>query len=175
MSARRQDGVTLVVGLILLSLVTLLGLAGAGVAHVEQQLAQNEQFRENAATAASAGIEIAISRIVTSPSPAAVAVSFEEPMPGGGDDRLEVRVRFAGLELALPQSPGEHLVGAHFDIESTGYSTRRAVDRQRATVMLVVPSAAATPLPCEPEVPDRPCLVAGRFERLSWQRVSLDP
>ena len=50
----------------LLSLVTLLGLAGASSAHVEAQLAQNEQFRENAASAASAGIEFAISRIVTS-------------------------------------------------------------------------------------------------------------
>jgi hypothetical protein len=151
----------------------LLGLAGAGSAHVEQQLAQNEQFRENAASAASAGIEIAISRIVTSPSPAAVPTYFEELMPGTAD-RSEVRVRFAGLEPALPQAPGTTLVGAHFDIESTGYSARRAVDRQRAAVMLVVPSAAAVPLACEPEVPGRRCVVAGRLERLAWQRVAVE-
>jgi hypothetical protein len=174
MSSRHARGATLVVGLILLSLVTLLGLAGAGVAHVEQQLAQNEQFRENAASAASAGIEIAISRIVTSPTPASVPSAFDEPMPGS-TDRLEVRVRFAGLEPALPQAPGGHLVGAHFDIESTGHSTRRAIDRQRATVMLVIPSAAATPLPCTPEAPGRRCVVAGQLERLSWQRVAVDP
>jgi hypothetical protein len=173
MSRRHEHGATLVVGLILLSLVTLLGLAGASSAHVEQQLAQNEQFRENAASAASAGIETAISRIVTSPSPASVPTAFDEPLVGTGD-RYEVRVRFAGFEPALPQSPDGHLVGAHFDIESTGYSTRRAVDRQRATVMLVMASAVATPLPCEPEAAGRRCAVAGALERLSWQRVAVN-
>jgi type II secretory pathway component PulK len=169
-SARRAGGATLVVGLVLLSLVTLLGLAGAQIAHIDQQLAQNEQFRENAASAASAGIEIAISRIVTSPSPAAVPTLIEEPMPDG-TDRFEARIHYAGLELALPQAPGEHLVGAHFDIESTGFAARRAVDRQRATVMLVIPSAAAAPLPCAPAAPGRHCVAAGELERLSWQRV----
>jgi Tfp pilus assembly protein PilX len=172
-SRRGTRGATLVVGLILLSLVTLLGLAGAGSAHVEQVLAQNEQFRENAASAASAGIEIAISRIVTRTSTATVPDSFDAPMPGGGD-RMEVRVRFAGLETTLPQAPGGDLVGAHFDIESTGRSSRRAVDRQRANVMLVIRSAAATPAPCEPEVPGRRCRVAGELVRLSWQRVPVE-
>jgi type II secretory pathway component PulK len=172
-SVHRPRGATLVVGLILLSLVTLLGLAGATSAHVEQVLAQNEQFRENAASAASAGIEIAISRIVSSPSPASVPTAFDEPMPGT-TDRIEARVRFAGAEHALPQAPGGTLVGAHFDIESTGFSARRATDRQRATVMLVVRSAAATPLPCEPDAPGVRCRVAGDVERLSWQRVAVE-
>jgi hypothetical protein len=169
----KSRGATLVVGLILLSLVTLLGLAGASTAHVEQQLAQNEQFRENAASAASAGIEIAISRIVTSTTPAAVPVFFAAPMPGS-EDRFEVRIHLAGLEGALPQSPGGKLAGVHFDIESTGFSARRAVDRQFATVMWVIPSAAALPLPCEPEAPGRRCHMAGELARLSWQRVPVD-
>jgi len=166
-------GATLVVGLILLSLVTLLGLAGASTAHVEQQLAQNEQFRENAASAASAGIEIAISRIVTSSTPTTVPELFAAPMPGSAD-HFEVRIHLAGLESALPQAPGGKLVGAHFDIDSSGFSARHAVDRQLATVMLVIPSAAATPLPCEPEVPGRHCHAAGELARLSWQRVPLE-
>lgn len=173
MSRRRTRGASLVVGLILLSMVTLLGLAGAGSAHVEQVLAQNEQFRENAASAASAGIEVAISRIVNSPSPASVPASIDEPMPGTVD-RYVVSVHFAGLEPALPQAPGGLLVGAHFDIESTGYSARRAVDRQRANVMLVVRSAGATPVPCEPEAPGRRCRARGELERLSWQRVAVE-
>jgi hypothetical protein len=168
-----MSGATLVVGLILLSLVTLLGLAGASTAHVEQQLAQNEQFRENAASAASAGIEIAISRIVTSPTPASVSEFFEAPMPGSAD-RFEVRIHLAGMETALAQTPGGKLAGAHFDIDSTGFSARRAVDRQLATVMFVVPSAAATPLPCEPEVPGRRCHIAGALTRLSWRRASVE-
>jgi len=169
----RARGATLVVGLILLSLVTLLGLAGASGAHVEQLLAQNEQFRENAASAASAGIEVAISRIVNSPSPASVATFFDETMPGTAD-RFEVRVRFAGLEPALAQAPGGNLVGAHFDIDSTGYAARRAVERQLANVMVVIHSSAATPRPCAPELPGRRCHVAGELERLSWQRVVVE-
>ena len=169
---RRSRGATLVVGLILLSLVTLLGLAGASGAHIEQLLAQNEQFRENAASAASAGIEVAITRIVTSTSPASVPAFIDAPMPGSSD-RYAVRVRLAGLETSLPQAPGAPLAGAHFDIESTGFSSRRAVDRQRATVMLVVPAAAAIPLPCVPVAPAR-CRGAGELVRLSWQRVAVE-
>jgi len=69
MRLARQRGTTLIVGLLLLTVVMLLGLAGADGANIERQLARNEQFRENAASAASAGIEYAISRIVSSPPP----------------------------------------------------------------------------------------------------------
>ena len=62
----RQTGTALTVGLLLLTLITLLGLAGASSARVELQLAHNEQFRENAASAASAGIEIAIRHVTAS-------------------------------------------------------------------------------------------------------------
>jgi hypothetical protein len=115
---------------------------------------------------------MAIGRILNSPSPTSVAPFFDEPMPGT-TDRFEVRVHFAGFEPALAQSPGGNLVGAHFDIDSTGYSARRAVERQLANVMLVMPSSGATPLPCEPELPGRRCHVAGELERLSWQRVAV--
>jgi hypothetical protein len=173
MSERRQRGATLVVGLILLSLVTLLGLAGASTAHVEQQLAQNEQFRENAASAANAGIEIAIRSIVNTATPAAVPASVREVVPGT-TDRFETTTRFVGFELALPQLAGEPLAGAHFEILSAGYSARRAVDHQRANVMLVVPSPDGAPLPCEPEIPGRHCHAPGELVRLSWQRVVPD-
>lgn len=173
MGRHRSGGATLVVGLILLSLVTLLGLAGASTAHVEQQLAQNEQFRENAASAASAGIEIAISRIVTTATPTAVPASLRDVVPGT-TDRFETTTRFVGFEPALPQVAGERLVGAHFEISSTGYSARRAVDRQLVDVMLVAASPDGAPLLCEPEVPGRHCYVAGELARLSWQRVVPD-
>jgi len=173
MKPRAARGATLVVGLILLSIVTLLGLAGASTAHVEQQLAQNEQFRENAASAASAGIEIAISRIVTSSSPASARAILRDIAPGTRD-RFEVTTRFAGIEPALPQSAGGSFVGAHFEIISTGYSSRRAIDRQRAEVMLVLHSPDAVPQPCAPDIPQRHCYAEGELARLAWQRVVED-
>ena len=172
MSPRRQQGATLVVGLMLLAMVTLLGLAGAGGAHVERQLAQNEQFRENAASAASAGIEYAIRRIVTS-SPidydaAAVPSNASATLPGAAE-HFETVTRFVGFEDALPQMSGARLVGAHFEITSTGYSLR-ATDRQRAGVMFVV-EGEATRAECAPALPGIRCHTPGELVRLSWQRL----
>jgi Tfp pilus assembly protein PilX len=165
----RERGTTLVVGLVLLALVTLLGLAGAATAQIETRLAHNEQFRENAASAASAGIELAISRIVTTPEPASFTTSATFTDIAG---RCEVQVRFMGHDVALPQVADANLAGSHFEIISTGFSSRRAVDRQRAIVMRV--GAAAAPAPasgCEPAVAGAHCHRAGELVRLAWQRL----
>jgi len=167
----RDRGAALAVGLVLLALVTLLGLAGASTAHVERLLAQNELFRENASAAASAGMEVAMREIENS-DPAAVPAHLEGLVPGT-DNRFEVSIRIAGYETSLPQAPGERVIGAHFDVFSTGYSARRAVDRQRATVMRVMHDVTATPLDCEPVVA-RHCHADGETERLSWQRVPVE-
>lgn len=169
-----QHGATLAVGLILLTLVSLLGLAGASAAHIERLLAQNESFRENAASAASAGIEMALREIVNS-EPAAVPARLANRLPGSSD-RFEVDIRFAGFETSLPQAPTRRVVGAHFELMSTGFAARDAVDRQRVGVMRVVDAAAmpdAGGADCEPLVP-RHCHVPGELERLSWQRVPVE-
>jgi hypothetical protein len=168
----RSRGTTLVVGLMLLAMVTLLGLAGAGGAHIERQLARNEQFRENAASAASAGIEYAISRIVSSPVPEIDAAPVSESASLiDSADRFEAVTRFVGYESALPQPAGANLAGAHFEITSTGYSAGGAIDRQRAGVMLVVPAQVpAAAQECAPES-GVPCFERHELVRLSWQRV----
>jgi len=168
-----ERGTILVVGLLLLSVVALLGLAGASGAQVERQLARNEQFRENAATAASAGIEYAISQIVsnsvsdsdTGPRTAAAT------LPGSAD-HFETVTRLVGIEAALPRAGDENLAGAHFEITSTGYSGVRAIDRQRARVMLVVAAPAGTEArECLPDAAV-PCFREGELVRLSWQRLA---
>jgi Tfp pilus assembly protein PilX len=172
MKLHRQRGTTLVVGLMLLGLTTLLGLAGAATAHIETQLAHNEQFRENAASAASTGVEFAISRIVNTPD-AALPFSVNVSVPGSAD-RFEAQARFLGLDTALPQAAGANLAGAHFEITSTGYSSRRAVDRQRVIVMRVdVAEDATGTAECEPALPGVHCHEAGELVRLSWQRLGL--
>ena len=174
MSAASQRGTTLVIGLLLLSVVMLLGLAGAHGANIERQLARNEQFRENAASAASAGIEYAISRIVSSPPPDSDLAPYSAAATlTGSADRFETLTRFVGFEAALPQAGGLNLSGAHFEITSTGYSVGHSIDRQRVGVMLVVPTPAAEARECEPVVPGIPCFEPGELVRLSWQRVAL--
>ena len=158
----------------LLALATLLGLAGAATAHIEAQLAHNEQFRENAASAASAGVEYAIHLIVTTAVPEAVLSSASATLPGSAD-RYEIQTRFLGYDIALPQVTGAGLAGAHFEITSTGHAARGAIDRQRAIVMRVIatPDTAAAS-ECEPVIAGVPCHEPGDLVRLSWQRIGLD-
>ncbi len=178
MTRHRQRGTTLFVGLMLLAVVTLLGLAGARGAHIEGQLARNEQFRENAASAASAGIEYAIRRIVSSPLPDIPppdgdgASTRASAAMSGSSDHFETATRFVGYEPALPQAAGANLAGAHFEITSMGYSAARAVDTQRARVMFVVPATEPAPgRECEPVAAGVPCFESGELVRLSWQRL----
>jgi len=81
-------------------------------------------------------------------------------------------VRFLGYDSALPQPAGARLAGAHFEILSNGYSSRRAADRQRAIVMRVIestePVAASE---CAP-LNSSHCHEAGELVRLSWQRLA---
>jgi hypothetical protein len=170
----KQRGTTLVVGLLLLTVVTLLGLAGADSANIERQLARNEQFRENAASAASAGIEYAISRIVSSSPPYSdVAPLSDAGSLPGSTDRFETVTRFVGMEVALPQAQGQSLAGAHFEITSTGYSAGHAIDRQRAGAMLVVLTQdAAVARECAPAAAGIRCFEQGELVRLSWQRIA---
>jgi hypothetical protein len=164
-----QRGTALVTGLLLLTLVSLLGLAGAATAQVELQLARNEQFRENAASAASAGIEIAIIH-VTASAPEAVPARIHASLPGS-PDRVDVQTRFLGYESGIPQSPGANLAAAHFEILATGYAARGTTDRQRAIVMQVVEVAEAPGGDCEPLLAGARCAIAGEMRRLSWQRL----
>jgi hypothetical protein len=165
-----ERGVSLAVGLVLLSIVTLLGLAGASGAHVEQMLAQNETFRENAGFAASAGIEVAIRAIVNSTAPEAAVPRVTGQLPAAAGS-YEATIRFMGLETGLPQAEGSLLAGAHFQIDSMGRAARNAVDRQRADVMWIIPAAPATETtPCTPVVA-RPCRQLLELRRQSWQRM----
>jgi Tfp pilus assembly protein PilX len=165
---RRQTGAALVVGLMLLTLITLLGLAAAATAQLELMLARNERFRENAASAASAGIEYAISHLTAS-APESAPSSLTSPH--GEHSHFEVRVRFMGYELGLPQAPGANLAAAHFEILSNGHSGRGATDRQRAIVMhIVAHSAPVLARDCQPATAES-CETAGVLHRLAWQRL----
>ena len=107
---------------------------------------------------------------MTTTDPAAVASTLTGIIPGGVD-RYETRTRFTGYDSALPQPAGAHFAGAHFEIVSAGFSSRRAVDRQRAEVLLVIDGTASTAaLDCAPVATVR-CLSRGQLVRLSWQHV----
>jgi len=147
MSSARQRGAALAVGLMLLTVVTLLALAAAGSAHVEQVLAQNDGFRENAASAASAGIELAIRAIVTSSEPATVPARLTGTLPGT-QDRFDVSLRLVGYETSLPQESGNPLAGAVFDrISRKGVASKFPLLRIRTTPFCCTRKSRPEPSP----------------------------
>jgi PilX N-terminal len=127
-----ERGVALVIVLILLAILTMLAIAGASTATAELVMAGNEQYREHAADAASAGIEQAIARL----GPASGPETFTRVTNG-----YTAVAHYLGDESSLPQWSAEKFIGRHYAIDSTGRSLRGAVDAQTQGVLIVVPTA----------------------------------
>jgi Tfp pilus assembly protein PilX len=124
-----QRGVALIIVLVLLAILTMLIIAGAGTAVAELTMAGNEQHHQLAANAASDGIEQALGRLQSNP-----------PAPTAGSTSVGVAtIRYVGAETGLPQSSAEKLEGHHYVVESRGSSLRGAVDQQTQGVLIVVP------------------------------------
>jgi type IV pilus assembly protein PilX len=139
---RAQRGAALAVGLILLLVLTLLAVTGFNTATTELVMAGNEQYRRNAAQAATTGIEQAIARVDrVSTVRGGPAQELAGELDGPANDTFVARTRFAGEERNLPQSSADKFVGLHFTIESTGASRRQATDTQVQGVMVVAPVA----------------------------------
>lgn len=175
-------GAALVVSLLLLALLSVFAIAAANSARIEHALASNEQFRENAANAARAGIELATQELLTMPNPDLAPPLQRRLTLAGGIDIVHVHARFAGYEAGLPQESAVLLAGAHFEITSIGRSARGAQETQRSGLMIVMPasadfsaSVAETPgrgaALCGEAAGGRRCLQAGQSFTTFWQRL----
>lgn len=133
MNSARESGAALVIALLLLAIVTLLAITGMRTAIGELWMAGSEQFHRAALEAASAGIETAIARLRAELPPG----DFDGESLGAP---YTVTVRHAGAETSMPGSSAEKFVGDHFEIESTGASSRGALEVQRQGVLVVSPA-----------------------------------
>ncbi len=140
----RQRGAALVIALLMLMILTILALSGINTATTELAMAGNEQYLRNAAQAATAGIEEAITDIGAVPtSPGAAPTPRCRPCPRHSTSTAMPRTtRFIGDETGLPQSSADKFVGLHFQIDSTGTSLRNASDLQQQGVMVVAASGS---------------------------------
>jgi type IV pilus assembly protein PilX len=143
--AARMRGAALVVALLMLVILTLLAISGINTATTELAMAGNEQYRRNAAQAATAGIEQAITRLGAVPTSPGAAPTEVGPtlLPDSTTERYATATRFVGDELGLPQSSADKFVGLHFQVESNGTSARNASDLQTQGVMVVAASGSA--------------------------------
>ena len=125
-SMQRQQGAALVIGLLLLLVLTLLAVSGMNSASLEFIMAGNEQYRSNAFQAAEAGIEQAITLDPFNP-----AVANPAALKGANSPTdtwaAQVTPQLGGVPLAaLWGNSWNSFSTYHFEIQSTGTSTRGA-------------------------------------------------
>jgi type IV pilus assembly protein PilX len=136
----RQKGATLVVGLVLLLVLTVLGVSGMNTATMEVTMAANTQYQDEAFEMAEDGIDIAIAtRAYTTIAPTTVA------WLGGGQarDRQSVTTYMTTTpvpDLAFSMGTSAGSVQAfHFDIVSVGRATRNATSTHNQSFYVVGP------------------------------------
>lgn len=153
---KRQQGVALAVGLLLLLVLTLLGISGMNTASLELIMAGNTQYQQNAFQAAETGIEHALAHGSFNPSGGVEKIPASNPpqfIPGtNNNDGFAVAITPAmggAPQPALWGSSWNAFSTYHFEIESTGTSLRNAV-AVNFQGMAVISPADATVTPVGP-------------------------
>jgi hypothetical protein len=132
-TAPHQQGIALVIAMVLLLAVTVLGVSGLLTAGLELQMAGNVQFQEEAFQAAEFGLEQAfraatLSTAYTVTSPAVIPVSGVLAIPASTTGTYRYRLFYdtsaAGTPLPGGAAPGQTDLAFHFVVESSGESAR---------------------------------------------------
>jgi type IV pilus assembly protein PilX len=127
----RQNGAALVVGLIMLVVLTLLAVSGMNTASVELVMAGNEQFRQRGFLAAGTGIEQALTQLrFLSQESGPQVVATDVAVPGSSTDKYTVTAEYMGEDLNVPGYSVGKYIGFHYQIVSTGVSSRNAQSNQ---------------------------------------------
>lgn len=142
----RQNGAALVVGLILLMVLTVLAVSGMGTAALELQMTGNQQFTQNAFQAAETGIDRAMgSGNFTTVAPVVVSTT---QVPGSTTESFATRTEFNDDNGVTPVPAGGFSLGGpgfqayHFDITSTGTSSRAATSTHMQSFYIVGPGGS---------------------------------
>lgn len=130
-----QRGAALVMGLILLTVITLLAVVGMNIANTELAGATSDQLRMRAFNAAETGLESRIQSLAvdrtTSTTPVVSDVTDVENAPLNtateeAADTFETTTVYRGEGGMLSRFSTKTFVGFHYSIESTGRSARNA-------------------------------------------------
>lgn len=112
----RQAGITLVIGLIMLSVITLIAISVASMVTVDLKIAGNQQAAQRARAAAESGIDYLVGNpsVLTVHAPFSPATSPVEEMPATGALRVdggtdsdwsaEVTIKRMGDPLPCPKA-----------------------------------------------------------------------
>jgi Tfp pilus assembly protein PilX len=135
----RQRGAALVIGLILLTIITLLAVVGMNISNSELASATSEQLRLRAFQAAETGVEYGVIEMFKTPAKCK-AVRTTAATPIGGSpinsatglptDRYQARVSFID-EGTVTEGYSNGYTSFHYNIETIGSSSRNAVARHQ--------------------------------------------
>ena len=127
----RQRGAALIVGLVLMTVLTLLAVSTMRTSTLELAMAGNAQYHEQAVQLAEAGVEDAIRRIDDDIITLQALEDWSEPfaenvtIDGKNLGRYEVTVRYLNCGNPPDGSQGGAYQAQFYEIESTGLSIAR--------------------------------------------------
>lgn len=131
-----QRGAALVIGLILLTVITLLAVVGMNIANTELASATSEQLRLRAFNAAETGVEARVQTLradaTTSSTPDNRAAVEVENSPlntstKAATDTYATTTQYRGEGVVLSRFTIGSFIGFNYSIQSTGTSARNAV------------------------------------------------
>jgi type IV pilus assembly protein PilX len=126
----RQAGATLIVGLVLLLVLTVIGVSGMNMATMEIAMAANTQFQQDAFQMAEDGIDIAIgTRAYSTDAPRTV-----DWLDADYDRRAVTTYR---MNTLAPGSSAGELEAFHFDITSVGRGPRNALSEHTQSFYVI--------------------------------------
>ena len=142
----RQRGAALVVGLLLLVVLTLLAISGMNSASTEMIMAGNEQYRQKAFNASSAGIEQALVVLDKVPQDAATPTKSAKTKVQGADadDSYETASLYRGSDDNVPGFTAGRFAALHYQITSTGTALRQSTSVQNQGAYLIQRTDAGT-------------------------------
>jgi type IV pilus assembly protein PilX len=117
-----QTGATLIVGLVLLLVLTVVGVSGMNTATMEITMAANTQFQQDAFQQAEDGIDIMIANRMYHPDANRTLDLLGDP----DYDRSAVSTPRDSVSNAFGSSVGE-IRAFHWDIQSVGQGPRNAI------------------------------------------------
>lgn len=141
-SSNSQRGAALVVGLLLLTVLTLLAISGMNTASLELVMAGNTQYHQNAFQAAETGIEQAILTANFNPGAGTEGPVTEEIEDSETDEySITVIPQLSGAaQPALWGSTWDSFSTYHFEVDSEGASARNARANNIQGIAVIAPA-----------------------------------
>ncbi len=124
-AVRKHRGVTLIICMVLLLVLTVLAVAGLSSAGTEMAMAGNEQYRQSAFNAAESGIAQALRRAAFDPD-AAAGQGFAGAVRNNSDNAYTSQVQPRGQSQGYFLFSNSDFTTYYFDIRSTGISQRNS-------------------------------------------------